>query len=200
MITSTTFVGRLFADIIACPRAIDLQRFTLRKRRTSRIRTKRLTGSALRKYRQAPRHRLLERGVRLVHEGKTVPQAARSIKRHPSTLRRYLHKIGHARKKGGRLIVPRYRATYWLRIFSEGSFIRVHLDRANAKLAGDYMQAVRQAMDKNSRSFLIDYEGVGVADIAGVFHPFETRMNILYRLHTEQPSETLDLEYEVEAA
>jgi len=135
----------------------------------------------------------------LIHEGLSVPKAARQIKRHPSTLRRYLHKTGQTRKKQGRLFVPRYRATYWLRIFSEGSFVRVHLDRAAAKLAGEFLEAVREARRVNDRSFIAPYEGRGVTDVDGVFHPFETRMNILYKLHLEQPAESFDLEYEVEA-
>jgi len=176
--------------------SIDLQRFARRKRRF------RLRGAALRRYRSSPKNLRLERGARLVHEGKSVPMAAQQIQRSPSTLRRYLHKTGLAHKtKRGLLTVPRYRATYRLRIFSEGRFIHVHLDRNNAKRAGEYMQAVRQAMDSNDRAYIAAYRKGGVYDVDGNFHVFETRMNILYRLHHEQgPSESMDLEYEVEVA
>ena len=198
MNNSVTRVFRPPALRMIAPGLLDLQRFGKRKRTSQR----RLKGAALRRYRTSPRNVRLERGARLVHEGRSVPTAAQQIQRSPSTLRRYLHKTGLARKtKRGRLSVPRYRATYRLRIFSEGRFILVHVDRNNAKHAGEYMQAVRQAMDSNDRAYINVYRNDGVYDIDGNYHVFETRMNILYRLHHEQgPGESMDLEYEVEVA
>jgi hypothetical protein len=44
------------------------------------------------------------------------------------------------------------------------------------------MQAVKSFLSTNFTGFLKPFEGRGVSDIFGKYHPFETHPNVLYRL------------------
>jgi len=69
-------------------------------------------------------------------------------------------------------------------------------DSASASLAGSFMSAVAKFLGDPERELLEPFDGKGVADIRGKWHPFETDPNWLYRLATAG-GETFEQVYRV---
>jgi hypothetical protein len=61
---------------------------------------------------------------------------------------------------------------------------------------GLYMETVKEAMDTGDQSLLDLFVGKSVRDDRGRHHPYETNLNILYRLH-EQGSLTFEQVYNI---
>jgi len=80
--------------------------------------------------------------------------------------------------------------------FSRGQRVVITLsDFFETSRNGEYMAAVGQALDSNDPFYLVSFEGDGVTDADGRFWPFETRINVLYRLN--QGPEPFELVYRV---
>jgi hypothetical protein len=68
-------------------------------------------------------------------------------------------------------------------VYSEGqSLIIVLPDYGSSRKVGQFMSAVGRFLNTNDASSLQEYAGQGVQDEEGIFHPFEVRPNVLYRL------------------
>jgi hypothetical protein len=128
----------------------------------------------------------LEEGLRKVRDGKTVPQAARAIDEPPNRLRNYLARTGVGEKDRGRWAVGQDdRLREWT-FYSGGKRVAPHLSFDESRKAGAYMGAVGQALDTNDPGPQEPFDGDGVTDVEGRFWPFETRMNVLYRLNADR--------------
>ncbi len=135
----------------------------------------------------------LEEGLRRVRGGKSVPEAAEAVDERPENLRNYLARTGVGEKIRGRWRVgddPRIRE--WT-FYSRGKRVAPRLSLDESRKAGTYMSKVGHALDTNDPEVLAPFKGDGVTDVEGKFWPFETRMNVLYRLSAdrEEPYEAI---------
>ncbi|MFX8731697.1 hypothetical protein ABTM48_21420, partial [Acinetobacter baumannii] len=69
-----------------------------------------------------------------------------------------------------------------LPLYSNSESIRVLVDDENASLLGEYMAGVRKFLRTNRVEHLAPFVALGVTDIHGRFHPFETDPEELYRI------------------
>lgn len=60
-------------------------------------------------------------------------------------------------------------------------------DYEQARAVGTYMGAVGNFLRTNEIDYLTPHQGLGIRDVNGLFHPFETRPNVVYRLAFDQP-------------
>jgi hypothetical protein len=92
---------------------------------------------------------------------------------------------------------PSWHDPWWeMTTFSGGRRVEVTLsDPFEATKNGEYMAAVGQALDSNKPSYLAPFEGDGVTDADGRLWPFETRINVLYRL--SQGPELFEMVYRI---
>lgn len=139
----------------------------------------------------------LEEGLGQIREGRSLTAAARSIGVAPERLRSYVTRTGVARKERSRWrIGPDYRHRQAL-IHSNGrSFTIVVPNFAEASRLNSYMAHVRWFLDTNNPAHIAKFTGQGVTDIDGVFHPFEIRENVLYRLN-ETATESYEEVYKI---
>jgi hypothetical protein len=141
----------------------------------------------------------LEIGLGHIREGRSMAAAARSIGVAPERLRSYVTRTGVARKEKRRWrIGPDYRQRQVL-IHSKGQDLTIVVPGfAEASAVNRYMAGVRWFIHTNDAAHLAEFAGQGVTDVDGVFHPFEVRENVLYRLN-ETASETFEQVYQIVA-
>lgn len=141
----------------------------------------------------------LEEGLRRVREGQSLAASARSIGVAPERLRSYVVRTGVARKERTRWrIGPDYRQRQVL-VYSEGKEIVIIVPGfEQASEVNSYMAHVRWFLETNDPAHLAEFAGRGVADIDAVFHPFEIRENVLYRLN-QTATETFEEAYKIVA-
>jgi hypothetical protein len=142
-----------------------------------------------------------EAGVRLMRSrGYSAPRAAGTIGVPDDALRRYLRETGAGEKRRGDWVIKgeddRERV---VPIYSKGKRVDVVVDTyEEARKAGSYMGTVGHVTATNDPEPLAQFEGEGITDIKGKFHPFELRINTLYRLVNEGP-EPWELAYRINA-
>jgi hypothetical protein len=124
-----------------------------------------------------------ESGLRMMKHGSGLKAAARANGISQERLRRYLHENTQATRKKGEWQIKDLRR-FHLPIYSRGQIVEVWLSDTEATKAGGYLSAVGRFLPSGDASVLKPFVGDGVRDIAGKFHPFETRENVLYRLDT----------------
>lgn len=135
------------------------------------------------KPRAASYDRGLEEGVKLMRKGQPLSTAARSIHVSTERLRNYVNEQSVAEKVGGRWKIGHDTRKRAMVIFSKGKEQPVILQGYEAsRLAGEYMNAVKEFLAHNDPAYLAPYQGAGVIDASGRYHPFETDPNILYKL------------------
>src|SRR5215207_11040234 len=132
-----------------------------------------------------PRYdRRLEMGLKEMRKGKSLKAAARSAHVAPERLRNYAQGTGVVHKERRRWVVKDDHRPRQVQVFSGGRAHEVTVaGYAEAELVGRYMAAVREFLRTNDASNLRPFVGEWVADTSGRPYLFETRPNILYRLH-----------------
>jgi hypothetical protein len=132
-----------------------------------------------------PRYdRRLEMGLREMRGGRSLKSSAKSIHVSPERLRTYVQETGVVRKERGRWVVGEDHRLRELPVYSGGKAYRITVpDYESSALVASYMSAVGQFLRTNDRSHLAPYVGKWVTDVRGVLYVFETRPNVLYRLH-----------------
>jgi hypothetical protein len=127
----------------------------------------------------------LEAGFRAIKDGKSLSAAAKEVHVSPERLRRYLRGQGIAERRGRKWVALADTRSRQVLMYSNGRTRTVTVDLDEARYVGAYMSAVSRFLRTNDRAHLTWFEGLGVTDVRGVFHPFETDPNALYRLaHT----------------
>ena len=124
----------------------------------------------------------VQAALRALRQEKSISAAARSIKVSPERLRKIAIERSIIEKQGRRWQVkaalPRR-----MPLFSKGHAIAITVGGAGeATDVGRFMSAAGSFLETNKLSFVTPFDGQGVRDAAGKFHPFETRPNVLYRL------------------
>jgi hypothetical protein len=125
----------------------------------------------------------LEEGVKAIRKGKSLSAAAHELRVSPEKLRRYIRTADIAEKVSGRYAITKDRRPREELLHTRGKTIHVIVPNYDAASeVGFYMQGVKRFLLFNNIAVLQPFEGHGVTDILGKYHPFETRPNVLYRL------------------
>jgi hypothetical protein len=122
-----------------------------------------------------------EEALRMMQMGIPLRRSAKIYGISEQHLRRYAKENAGAKRVGARWVFDDRRPRRFP-VYSEGQLKTVLLSPDEASLAGAFMQAARQFLPSGDTSILAPYEGRGVTDVAGRFHPFETDPNRLYEL------------------
>lgn len=137
----------------------------------------------------------LEEAVKYFRRGESLSSAAKSAHVSAERLSSYVAAEGIATKTGGRWqLGTDERTRPPIAIFSEGREIEVTVKGyEQAKLASDYLNAVKRFLGTNDPSHLDPYRGQSIVDAHGRRHVFETDENTLYRLNEsgDQPYESM---------
>lgn len=124
-----------------------------------------------------------ESALKMMKRGSSLKQAARANRISQERLRRYVRENTQATRVGRRwqIVDPR---RFHFPIYSRGRIVELWLSADEASKAGCYMAAVGRFLPTGDKSELRPFVGQGVRDVKGVFHPFETNENTLYRIDT----------------
>lgn len=123
----------------------------------------------------------LEKALARMRRGDTQKAAAKAEGLSVERLRAY-QKLNTASKLHGRkwLISDMRPEAFWMA--TRGKLRSVTLPRDLGSELSAYWQAVDKFLDTNTRAYLRPFEGRGLRDVQGRFHPYETDPNTLRRL------------------
>lgn len=139
----------------------------------------------------------LEAGLKAMRGGKSLGKAARAIGVAPERLRGYVAQTGVVAKQGRRWRVLHDARPRQIQFYSRGRALTITVPGyERAALVGRYLAAVKAFRDSNDPSHLVPFVDEGVTDAAGIYHPFETRPNVLYRL-AATPAEPFEQVYRI---
>jgi len=122
-----------------------------------------------------------ELALRAMKSGFSLRDTARTFGLSEQRLRRYAKENAGAVRVGQRWTFDDQRPRQFP-IYSDGELKTVTLIPYEASRAALFMHAVRRFLPSGDASILAPYEGEGVTDIHGRFHPFEVDPNRLYEL------------------
>lgn len=163
------------------------------RRRIERGRKKGLSTSQARGHRLANEQSLNRRRSKPLSEEKlqialleirkqgSLAKAAKSVGISRERLVRIAQEQGAIERTGRRWRV-KHELIRTFSLYSENKLVTVLGSFSEASKAGTFMSAVSRFLRTNRVSEIIPFEGQGVTDRDGKFHPFETDPNRLYRL------------------
>ena len=120
--------------------------------------------------------------LKALRSGKTLAEAAATIRVSPERLRNQAKERGVIRRQGRRWVVKATLPRRML-IYSEGEASAIIVGTFhNASKVGRYMAAVRKFLRRNNPAYLKPFIGKSVTDKNGKSYIFETNPNAIYRL------------------
>lgn len=120
--------------------------------------------------------------LKALRSGKTLKEAAASIRVSPERLRNQAKELGIIRRQGRRWIVKTNLPRKML-VYSEGEAFAVTIGTLRyASKIGRYMSAVRRFLRSNDPAHLKPFIGKSATDTKGKSYIFETDPNAIYRL------------------
>jgi hypothetical protein len=127
-------------------------------------------------------HARLQRALKELREKKSLTAAAKAARVAPERLRAAGIAKGAIEKQGRRWTVKAELPRQVL-IYSDGREHIITVDNfGEARIAGQYIDAVGRFLTTADRNFLTPFEGASVRDRAGRVYPLETNPNALFRL------------------
>jgi hypothetical protein len=123
----------------------------------------------------------LEAAILAMNRGGSLTQAARDARVSPERLRRHLISKSLAFKQGTRWALADNRPRRVPMIKGSGTNAIIVPGFDEASRVGRHHNAIGQFLRSQDLSALEPFQGQGVTDIAGRFHPFETNPNALIR-------------------
>jgi len=126
--------------------------------------------------------RRLQRALKELRQKKSLTAAAKAARVSPERLRASGISKGAIEKQGRRWTV-RPELPRQVLIYSGGREHIITVDNySEARIAGQYMDAVGRFLTTANREFLTRFEGASVRDRAGRVYPLETNANAIFRL------------------
>lgn len=127
------------------------------------------------------RNSALERALGHMRRGLSQSAAAKVSSVSVEALRR--HRLLHTQslREGRKWVIFDSRPqAFW--IASNGKFVAVTLANDEGSEVSAYWRAVDRFLDSNEDEHLFPFEGDGVHDVKGRYHPYETRPNVLRKM------------------
>lgn len=123
----------------------------------------------------------LERALSHMRRGLPQSAAARLSGVSVEALRRHRLLNTKSLREGGQWVIFDLRPQgFW--IASQGKFVAVKLTRDEGSEISAYWSAVNRFQDTGEVEHLFPFEGDGVYDVKGRYHPYETRPNVLRKM------------------
>jgi hypothetical protein len=123
----------------------------------------------------------LENGLKLMKQGVSQREAAKQVGVSPETLRRFQKLNTTSRRKGRRWLISDTRPVSVV-MATRGKMRSVTVSHDASSDISRHWIAINLFLETNDPSHLVAYVGKGSRDTTGVFHPFETRPNVLRKL------------------
>jgi hypothetical protein len=123
----------------------------------------------------------LENALKLLKQGATQKQAAKSVGVSAETLRRFQKKNTASRREGRRWVIVDNRLVTVV-MATRGKLHDITVTHYAASDIGRHWVAINKFLETNDPSHLEPFVGLGLRDTRGRFHPFETRPNVLRKL------------------
>lgn len=134
----------------------------------------------------------LERALQLMRKGVSQSKAAKEVGVSSETLRRYQRLHTRSERVGRRWIIRDVREVGVL-LASRGKLETVKVTREAASDIGKYWAAVNKFLQSNRTSHLDAFVGMGIRDVRGKLHSYETRPNVLRRLDSAGDFSFIDI-------
>jgi hypothetical protein len=123
----------------------------------------------------------LEDALKLMKQGVSQREAAKQVGVSPETLRRFQKLNTTSRRKGRRWLISDTRPVSVV-MATRGKMRSVTVSHDASSDISRHWIAINLFLETNDPSHLVAYVGKGSRDTTGVFHPFETRPNVLRKL------------------
>ncbi len=123
----------------------------------------------------------IDHAIRAMHEGSSLTGAAKAARVSSERLRRYLKTFEVASRVGRAWVLTDNRPRRVPIIVGSSLKVVVVPNFGEASKAGRYSNAVGKFVDTGELHHIEPFEGDGVRDLNGEFHPFETDPNDLLR-------------------
>jgi hypothetical protein len=123
----------------------------------------------------------LEAALKLMKGGLSQKDAAKRVGVSAETLRRFQMANTTSHRAGGRWLISDTRPVSVV-MATRGRMRTVTVSHDAASDVSRHWIAINHFLDTNSPTHLTAFVGKGLRDSKGVFHPFETRPNVLRRL------------------
>jgi hypothetical protein len=123
----------------------------------------------------------LENALKLMKQGASLREAAKHVGVSPETLRRFQKLNTTSVKVGRRWIISDTRPVTVV-MATRGKMRAVTVPHDASSDIGRHWAAINLFLETNDPSHLAPFVGKGLRDSKGVFHPFETRPNVLRKL------------------
>ncbi|MDP1912160.1 hypothetical protein [Brevundimonas sp.] len=123
----------------------------------------------------------VERALGHMRRGLSQSAAAKVSGVSVEALRR--HRLLHTQslREGRRWVIFDLRPqSFW--IASQGKVVAVTLTNDEGSLLSSYWRAVNRFLETNDDEHLFPFEGDGLYDVKGRYHPYETRPNVLRKM------------------
>ena len=124
----------------------------------------------------------LEDALKLMKQGVSQKEAAKRVGVSAETLRRFQKGNTTSRREGRRWVIADTRPVSVV-MATRGKMRSVTVSHDAASDISRHWIAINHFLETNSPTHLAAFVGKGLRDSKGVFHPFETRPNILRKLN-----------------
>lgn len=135
------------------------------------------------KIKDPPREKLagLEAALRRLRRGESLSASARAERISPETFRRFVKGQQLAQREGRKWVLTDHRPRRVSIIVKGDQRAIVVPSFSDASVAGRYWNASGRFVREGDIEILRPFEGKGLTDVKGTFHPFETDPNELFR-------------------
>ncbi len=140
------------------------------------------------KDRRAP----LEQALKLMKQGASQREAAKHIGVSTERLRRFVAENTETKRQGRRWIILDKRSVTVL-MATRGKMRDVTVTHDASSDIGRHWAAINRFLETQNVSYLSPFVGLGLRDVKGRFHPFETRPNILRKLDSAGELSFIDI-------
>jgi hypothetical protein len=123
----------------------------------------------------------LEDALKLIKKGVSQKEAAKQVGVSPERLRRFQKLNTASQRVGRRWVITDIRPVSVV-MATQGKMRTVTVSHDAASDISRHWIAINLFLDTNDASHLAAFVGGGLRDSKGVFHPFETRPNVLRKL------------------
>ena len=134
----------------------------------------------------------LEQALKLMKQGASQRDAAKRVGVSTERLRRFAAENTEA-KRQGRLWIILDRRLVTVLMATRGKMRDVTLTHDASSDIGRHWAAINRFLEAQDLSYLSPFVGLGLRDVKGRFHPFETRPNILRKLDSAGELSFIDI-------
>ncbi len=134
----------------------------------------------------------LERALKLMKQGVSQKEAAKAVGVSAERLRRHQKQNTTSNHRGRRWIIIDPRPVTVV-MATQGKMRDVTVSHDASSDIGHHWNAVNLFLETNDPSHLARFKGLGLRDVEGRFHPFETRPNVLRRMDSAGELSFIDI-------